>query len=56
MAPSWLLSRYGIGAERSRALLTYAFAAEVLELIELEPLKVALEALLFERFIPPDTV
>ena len=46
----------GIGADRSRALLTYAFAAEVLELIELEPLKVALEALLFARFIPPDTV
>ena len=45
----------GIGAERARALLTYAFAAEVLELIELEPLKLALEGLLFERFIPPET-
>ncbi|MHB1070189.1 MAG: SufB/SufD family protein, partial [Gemmatimonadaceae bacterium] len=55
MALFYMKSR-GIGAERSRALLTYAFAAEVLELIELEPLKVALEALLFERFIPPDTV
>jgi Fe-S cluster assembly protein SufD len=44
----------GINADRARALLTYAFAAEVLELIELEPLKVALEALLFERFIPPE--
>ena len=53
MALFYLKSR-GIGGERARALLTYAFAAEVLELIELEPLKVALEALLFERFIPPD--
>ncbi|MBW7933231.1 MAG: Fe-S cluster assembly protein SufD [Gemmatimonadaceae bacterium] len=50
----YLKSR-GIGADRARALLTYAFAAEVLELIELEPLKVALEGLLFERFIPPET-
>jgi len=53
MALFYLKSR-GIGGERARALLTYAFAADVLELIELEPLKVALEALLFERFIPPD--
>ncbi len=53
MALFYMKSR-GIGADRARALLTYAFAAEVLELIELEPLKVALEALLFERFIPPD--
>ena len=55
MALFYMKSR-GIGADRSRALLTYAFAAEVLELIELEPLKVALEALLFERFIPAETV
>ncbi len=55
MALFYLKSR-GIGGDRARALLTYAFAAEVLELIELEPLKVALEALLFERFIPPETV
>jgi len=55
MALFYMKSR-GIGVDRSRALLTYAFAAEVLELIELEPLKVALEALLFERFIPPETV
>lgn len=50
----YLKSR-GIGADRARALLTYAFAAEVLELIELEPLKVALEELLFARFIPQET-
>jgi Fe-S cluster assembly protein SufD len=55
MAQFYMKSR-GIGAERTRALLTYAFAAEVLELIELEPLKLALEGLLFERFIPPETV
>jgi Fe-S cluster assembly protein SufD len=55
MAQFYMKSR-GIGAERSRALLTYAFAAEVLELIELEPLKLALEGLLFERFIPPEQV
>ena len=54
MAKFYMKSR-GIGAERTRALLTYAFAAEVLELIELEPLKVALEGLLFDRFIPPET-
>jgi Fe-S cluster assembly protein SufD len=54
MAQFYMKSR-GIGADRTRALLTYAFAAEVLELIELEPLKVALEGLLFERFIPPET-
>ena len=55
MALFYMKSR-GIGADRARALLTYAFAAEVLELIELEPLKVALEAQLFERFIPPEQV
>ncbi len=54
MAQFYMKSR-GIGADRTRALLTYAFAAEVLELIELEPLKAALEGLLFERFIPPET-
>jgi len=55
LAQFYMKSR-GIGAERTRALLTYAFAAEVLELIELEPLKLALEGLLFERFIPPEPV
>ena len=40
----------GINAERARQLLTYAFAADVLETIELEPLKDALEALALQRF------
>ena len=40
----------GIGAENARALLTYAFAAEVLETIELDPLRLALEEQVFERF------
>ncbi len=41
----------GIGAESARQLLTYAFAAEVLETIELEPLKGALEKAALERFV-----
>jgi Fe-S cluster assembly protein SufD len=40
----------GIGAENSRALLTYAFAAEVLETIELDALREGLEHIAFERF------
>ncbi|MCX5761362.1 MAG: Fe-S cluster assembly protein SufD [Gemmatimonadetes bacterium] len=55
MALFYMKSR-GIGGERARALLTYAFAAEVLELIELEPLKLALEASLFGRFIQAEPV
>ena len=55
MALFYMKSR-GIGGERARALLTYAFAAEVLELIELEPLKIALEASLFARFIQAELV
>ncbi|MHB1312807.1 MAG: Fe-S cluster assembly protein SufD [Gemmatimonadaceae bacterium] len=46
----------GIGGERARSLLTYAFAADVLERIELEPLKQALEAKIFERFIQAEQV
>lgn len=45
----YLKSR-GVDATMARQLLTYAFAADVLELIELEPLKDALEALTLERF------
>jgi Fe-S cluster assembly protein SufD len=45
----YLKSR-AIGAENARALLTYAFAAEVLETIEVDPLRLALEKDLFERF------
>ena len=40
----------GIGADNARALLTYAFAAEVLETIELDALRDGLEALAFARF------
>jgi Fe-S cluster assembly protein SufD len=40
----------GIGPAQARRLLTYAFAADVLEKIELEPLKEALEAQVLERF------
>jgi Fe-S cluster assembly protein SufD len=40
----------GIGTEQARKLLTYAFAADVLETIELEPVKAALEALTLERY------
>ena len=40
----------GITAETTRRLLTYAFAAEVLETIELEPLKTALEAMTLARY------
>ena len=41
----------GINPDEARRLLTYAFAADVLEKIELEPLKEALEAQVLERFI-----
>ena len=40
----------GINAESARKLLTYAFAADVLETIELEPVKVELERWALERF------
>jgi Fe-S cluster assembly protein SufD len=40
----------GIGVESARKLLTYAFAADVLETIELEPVKTGLEALTMERY------
>ena len=44
----------GIGADNARALLTYAFAAEVLETIELDALRDGLEALAFARFTAGD--
>jgi Fe-S cluster assembly protein SufD len=44
------LNSRGIGPEAARMLLTYAFAADVLETIELEPLKKALEQMVLERF------
>ena len=40
----------GIGPAQAKRLLTYAFAADVLEKIELEPLKQALEAQVLARF------
>jgi Fe-S cluster assembly protein SufD len=40
----------GIGQETARKLLTYAFAAEVLETIELEPVRDGLEQLTLERY------
>jgi len=49
LAMFYLNSR-GIGRERARTLLTYAFAADVLETIELEPLKQELEKLVLARF------
>ena len=40
----------GIGADTARQLLTYAFAADVLEMIPLEPLRESLEAAVLRRF------
>lgn len=45
----YLRSR-GVGIAQARKLLTYAFAADVLEKMELEPLKLALEAQVLARF------
>ena len=49
------LNSRGIGPESARTLLTYAFAADVLEMIELEPLKKALEEIVLQRFTEPLT-
>jgi Fe-S cluster assembly protein SufD len=49
LAMFYLNSR-GIGPETARTLLTYAFAADVLETIELEPLKKELEKMVLARF------
>jgi Fe-S cluster assembly protein SufD len=49
MALFYLNSR-GIGPEMARMLLTYAFAADVLEMIELEPLRKGLEEMVLARF------
>ena len=53
MALFYLKSR-GVGAENARALLTYAFAAEVLETVELDALREGLEAIAFRRFTHQD--
>ncbi|HEY4307169.1 MAG TPA: Fe-S cluster assembly protein SufD [Gemmatimonadaceae bacterium] len=50
MALFYLKSR-GISSALSTQLLTYAFAAEVIETIELEPVRVSLERLALERFV-----
>ena len=44
------LNSRGIGPETARMLLTYAFAADVLETIELLPMKEALEKMVLSRF------
>ena len=44
------LNSRGVGREKARMLLTYAFAADVLERIELEPLKRKLEEMVLARF------
>ena len=45
----YLKSR-GIGSDNARALLTYAFAAQVLETIEIDALRLVLERAIFQRF------
>nr|MCU0619334.1 SufD family Fe-S cluster assembly protein [Gemmatimonadaceae bacterium] len=40
----------GVSAEQARKLMTYAFAADVLETIEDEAIRTALEELTLERF------
>lgn len=50
------LNSRGIGPETARMLLTYAFAADVLETIELEPLKKELEKLVLARFTDSSAV
>lgn len=49
------LNSRGIGPETARMLLTYAFAADVLETIELEPLKKELEKIVLARFANTST-
>lgn len=51
----YLRSR-GIPEKEARSLLTYAFAADVLQRIELEPLREALEGMVRERIVQPTEV
>ena len=44
----------GVGRELARNLLTYAFAADVLETIEQDTVREGLEALVLSRFVSPD--
>lgn len=48
---SFYMKSRGVNADTTRRLLTYAFAAEVLETIELEPLKDDLEQLTLQRYL-----
>lgn len=48
---SFYMRSRGVNADTTRRLLTYAFAAEVLETIELEPLKDDLERLTLQRYV-----
>ena len=41
----------GVSAETARKLLTYAFAADVLETIEIPAVRDALEALTLSRYV-----
>jgi Fe-S cluster assembly protein SufD len=51
----YLLSR-GIPAQRARALLTYGFASDLLERVQIEPLRACLTHLLLERLEPEASV
>ncbi len=51
----YLLSR-GIPAGKARALLTYGFASDVLERVQIEPLRACLTHLLLERLEPDASV
>jgi len=44
----------GIPADSARALLTYAFAADALERIELQPVREGLEAMVMQRIVQPE--
>ena len=48
------LNSRGIGPDTARMLLTYAFAADVLETIELQPMKDQLEKMVLSRFADSD--
>jgi Fe-S cluster assembly protein SufD len=47
--PLFYFRSRGIPEENARQLLTYAFAAEVLDEIHVEPVRLALEAMVRER-------
>ena len=53
MALFYMKSR-GIGEQLARELLTYAFAADVIERIELDPVRTGLESLTLRRFTKED--